>query len=48
MVCPPFSAYNLAQGWEQAQLHLIPMAGHALSEAGVSAELVSVMNRLRP
>ena len=47
MVCPPTSAFSLAQGWENARLHMIPLAGHALSEPGISAELVRVMDRLR-
>lgn len=46
MVCPPVSAYALAQGWQAARLRLVGMAGHALSEPGISAELVSVMDRL--
>ena len=47
MVCPPAAAWRLARGWEAATLHLIPQAGHALSEPGISARLVEVMNRLR-
>ncbi|MFN3825035.1 MAG: prolyl aminopeptidase [Pseudorhodobacter sp.] len=46
MVCPPRAAHALAEGWKAAELHLIPMAGHALSEPGISAELVRVMDRL--
>lgn len=47
MVCPPAAAVRLATGWERARLHIIPQAGHALSEPGVSARLVEVMNGLR-
>ena len=47
MICPPISAWKLAQGWKLAELRLIPLAGHALSEAGISAELVRVMEGLR-
>jgi len=47
MVCPPRSAWRLADGWPEAVLKLVPLAGHALSEPGISAELVSVMDRLR-
>ncbi|WP_126975286.1 prolyl aminopeptidase [Frigidibacter oleivorans] len=47
MICPPVSAWRLAQGWTRADLRLIPVAGHALSEPGISAELVRVMNALR-
>lgn len=47
MICPPISAWTLAQGWAQADLRLIPQAGHALSEPGISSELVRVMDSLR-
>ncbi|MCY1126724.1 prolyl aminopeptidase [Frigidibacter sp. RF13] len=47
MICPPLSAFQLAQGWKKADLRLIPAAGHALSETGISAELVRVMDGLR-
>lgn len=48
MICPPVSAHRLAQGWRHCDLRLIGMAGHALSEPGISAELVHVMDGLRP
>ena len=47
MICPPITAWKLAQGWEKAELKLIPMAGHALSEPGISQALVGVMDGLR-
>ena len=47
MICPPASAWKLAQAWPKAELKMIPHAGHALSEPGITAELVQVMNRLR-
>lgn len=47
MICPPTSAWKLAQGWPQAELRIVPLAGHALSEPGISAELVRVMDGLR-
>ncbi|MGP3696595.1 prolyl aminopeptidase [Rhodobacter sp. NSM] len=46
MICPPHSAWKLADGWERADLRLVPFAGHALSEPGISAELVRVMDTL--
>jgi proline iminopeptidase len=46
MICPPVSAWRIAQRWEKADLKLIPVAGHALSEPGISAALVEVMDRL--
>jgi len=47
MICPPVSAWRLAEGWGRADLRMVPAAGHALSEPGISAELVRVMNALR-
>uniref|UniRef100_A4WW90 Proline iminopeptidase n=1 Tax=Cereibacter sphaeroides (strain ATCC 17025 / ATH 2.4.3) TaxID=349102 RepID=A4WW90_CERS5 len=46
MICPPLSAWKLAEGWDKADLRLVPFAGHALSEPGISAELVRVMDTL--
>lgn len=47
MVCPPAMAWKLAEGWARCRLEMVPMAGHALSEPGISEALVRVMNRLR-
>ena len=47
MICPPLTAWKLAQGWGRAELKLVPGAGHALSEPGISAELVRITDRLR-
>lgn len=47
MICPPVSAWTLAQNWRRAELKIVPVAGHALSEPGISAELIKVMDRLR-
>ncbi|MFC7702696.1 prolyl aminopeptidase [Plastorhodobacter daqingensis] len=47
MICPPLSAWRLAEALPQATLRMIPVAGHALSEPGISAELVRTMNLLR-
>lgn len=47
MVCPPLSAWKLAQGWDRARINMVPLAGHALSEPGISEALVRVMDRLR-
>ncbi|WP_103335356.1 prolyl aminopeptidase [Pseudotabrizicola formosa] len=48
MICPPTSAWKLAEGWDGCHLNMIPLAGHALSEPGISAGLVRVMDSLRP
>ncbi|MFW2542821.1 prolyl aminopeptidase [Primorskyibacter sp. 2E107] len=46
MICPPQRAWDLAQAWPNADLHMIRNAGHALSEPGISAELVRIMDRI--
>ncbi|MEQ3708454.1 MAG: prolyl aminopeptidase [Tateyamaria sp.] len=46
MICPPESAYALAKAWPNADLKMIRNAGHALSEPGISAELVRTMDRI--
>jgi len=48
MICPPTSAWKLAEGLPLCTLRLIPMAGHALSEPGISEALVAVMDGMRP
>jgi proline iminopeptidase len=47
MVCPPASAYALAQGWAGCQMRFVPASGHALSEPRITAELVTVMDTIR-
>ena len=44
MICPPLSAFRLAETWGHAELRMIPQAGHALSEPGISAELIRTTN----
>ena len=46
MICPPIMAYELASRWPTGQLQIVGDAGHALSEPGISAELVRAMNRI--
>ena len=47
LICPPRSAWDLHRAWPGSQLHMIPDAGHALSEPGIAAKLVEVMDALR-
>ncbi|MCF2871448.1 prolyl aminopeptidase [Octadecabacter sp. G9-8] len=47
MICPPVSAYKLSQNWPASRLVMIAKAGHALSEAGISAELIRAMDRIK-
>lgn len=48
MICPPESAWKLKDAWPDGlcDLRMIPTAGHALSESGISSELVRVMDML--
>jgi len=46
MICPPDGAWKLARKWPNAELKMVRQAGHALSEAGISAELVRTMRRI--
>ncbi len=47
MICPPEAAYRLNARWPRSTLRIVPRAGHALSEPGISAELVKAMDSLR-
>ncbi|TMV07068.1 prolyl aminopeptidase [Ruegeria sediminis] len=46
MICPPSSAWKLSEAWPEAELRMVRNAGHALSEPGISAELVRIMDRV--
>ena len=46
MICPPTSAWRINELWPAAELKMVRNAGHALSEPGISAELVRVMDRI--
>jgi proline iminopeptidase len=47
MICPPLSAHRLHEAWPRSRLSFVARAGHALSEPGISAELVRTMDALR-
>jgi len=47
MICPPAAAMRLHEAWPASRLAMIPRAGHALSEAGITAELVRSSDALR-
>ncbi len=47
MICPPVSAFKLHARWPVSRLHVVPRAGHALSEPGISRELVRTLDALR-
>jgi proline iminopeptidase len=47
MICPPVSAHRLHAAWPASDLVTVPRAGHALSEPGISRELVRATDTLR-
>ncbi len=47
MICPPHTALALHEAWPGSRLKIVGNAGHALSEPGITAELVAVMDGLR-
>lgn len=47
MICPPTSAWRVAKAMPKADLQMVPMSGHALSEPEITAALVKIMNMLR-
>jgi proline iminopeptidase len=47
MVTPARTAWELAQAWPDADLRIIPSAGHATSEPGILAALVAATDEMR-
>lgn len=47
MICPPQGAFDLSRRWPACDLKMVRHAGHALSEPGISAELVRAMDRIK-
>ena len=47
VVCPVRSAWDLHRAWPQADLRIVPDAGHSALEAGITHELVSATDRFR-
>ena len=45
VVTPAKIAFDLATAWPEADLRIVPDAGHAMTEAGIVHELVSATNR---
>ena len=46
LICPPKSAYELSKRWPKSELRMVGKAGHAMSEPGITSELVRTMNML--
>lgn len=45
VICPLENAWQLHQAWPTATLHIIPDAGHAATEPGITAALIRATNR---
>lgn len=47
MVCPPQAAWRLAKDWPKATLFMVNAAGHTMSEPGIAAKLLELMEALK-
>ncbi|MEO8713424.1 MAG: prolyl aminopeptidase [Acetobacteraceae bacterium] len=47
MICPPCTAFELAEHWPAARLTLVPDAGHSALEPGIRRALVAAVERFR-
>ena len=47
VVCPIETAYELAQAWPEAELVVVPDAGHSVREPGIARELVAAVERMK-
>jgi len=47
VVCPPVSAFDLHDAWPEAELIIVPDAGHSAWEPGITRELVAATERMK-
>ena len=45
MATPAVTAYELHQAWPEADFQIVPDAGHAFSEPGITAALIAATDR---
>jgi len=45
VICPVENAWELHRAFPEAELHIIPDAGHSLSEAGITAKLIEYTDK---
>lgn len=45
IVCPPVSAYELSKAWPEAELVMVPDAGHSIYEPGIARAVISATDR---
>lgn len=48
VVCPMMSAWELSQAWPEAELRVVPDAGHSAYEPGIVDVLIEATDRFRP
>lgn len=48
VVCPIESAHALVSAWPEAELVVVPDAGHSVREPGIARELVAAVERMKP
>ncbi|MBF6236532.1 prolyl aminopeptidase [Nocardia otitidiscaviarum] len=47
IVCPAVSAWDLHRAWHNSELHIVPDAGHAANEPGITHHLVEATDKFR-
>ncbi|WP_306359144.1 prolyl aminopeptidase [Nocardia sp. CC227C] len=47
IVCPAVSAWDLHRAWHNSELHIVPDAGHAATEPGITHHLVEATDKFR-
>lgn len=47
VVCPATSAWDLHRAFPEAELHIIPDAGHSISEPGIASALIEATDKFR-
>ena len=45
IVCPMTSAWDLHRAWPEAELHVVPDAGHSITDPGIVDRLVEATDR---
>jgi len=44
LLCPPATAYALAEAWPRAQVRIVPRAGHSLGDPGVTEAVMNAIS----
>jgi len=47
IVCPTGLAWELHCAWPEAELHIVPDAGHSATEVGIATKLIEATNACR-